>query len=163
MRSLTVVLIVTLVLSAGAVVAAEREANQTTLWIYHLDQFVTTHPQLTAEQRAIVAEGRRLLQEGVLERLQSPVATESQAARKALDAFIARASASFTRGLYSEAFVRLERGPRAKPPLAATAMIPDCDCSPSDGNCGECVTGSCRVMPDGCGTFGTSICYGLCW
>jgi hypothetical protein len=147
---------------------AERASDptlQTDLWISHLKRFMAAH-ELTGEQQAVVAEGSDLLANGLLRRIHSAAAGEATEARSALSSFKARASRVFSKELYIEAFVRLERPSsllKAGVPGSATPQIPYCDCDPSTGDCaGECVTGHCRVMPDGCGIFGSQICYGLC-
>jgi hypothetical protein len=140
---------------------------ETNLWIAHLDQYQAQHSELTEEQQSVILQGRDLLAAGLLHRLRSADARDAADARDLFEAFKARASNAFSRAAYAEAFVRLGRpssSRQSNAPGGAVSMIPDCDCNPSLGDCGgECVTGSCRVMPDGCGTFGTSICYGLCW
>jgi hypothetical protein len=167
---LTVILALSVSAADGAAVipagSPSDPALQTDLWISHLKNFAAAHPELTNEQRGVVSEGSELLAEGLLRHLRSTAAGEVADARKALEAFKTRASELFSRELYAEAFVRLERpAVPLKPgvPGSATPRIPDCDCNPTSGACGECVTGSCRVMPDGCGTMGTDLCYGLCW
>jgi len=141
-------------------------ATKTDLWIAHLTSFLATHSDLTAEQRAVVVEGRELLADGLLSRLHSPSAKEAADARAALSSLKMRASASLPKALYAEAFVRLPRPASSAPqtlPGSAMPMITNCNCEPNTGDCpGECLTGSCRIMPDGCGIFGTDICTGLC-
>ncbi|HEV7922432.1 MAG TPA: bacteriocin fulvocin C-related protein [Thermoanaerobaculia bacterium] len=140
----------------------QRPAAPTELWITHLERFVAAHPELTEEQRAVVADGTRLLAGGLLQKVRSAVPE----AKSALASFKARAASSFSKELYREAFVRLERPSvslRAELPGGATPRIPYCDCVPNSGDCGgECVTGVCRAMPEGCGIFGTDACFGLC-
>jgi len=175
MRVLTCVLFAVLTLSAVAaeVTDCEYEASgseravRAELWIQHLDQFAATHPGLTDEQRSIVLAGRELLSGGVLQSLQSSAPKQVEAARRSMLAFEARASQSFSRELYAEAFVRLaERPQRARTSgIQLVSMLkPECFCNPNYNECGggECFTGGCLVMPDGCGTFGWDICTGLC-
>ena len=149
-----------LVLTSALSVTPSHHAVQTELWLSHLTRFAVEHPGLTTEQQSIVAEGRDLLSAGILGRVHSPDTREADEARRTLVSFKARASSAFPKALYTEAFVRLLR---PEVPGKAIAMIPNCDCNPSTGDCGgECVTGACRVQPDGCGLFGTDLCYGLC-
>ena len=163
MRSLVWTLLCLLLVLPAA--AATRDAK-TDLWIAHLTQFTAAHPELTDEQRSVVFQGVDLLAAGMLKQLHSPTASEAADARRALDTFKARAAGAFPKPLYAEAFVRLGRSPlpaKLEKPGGAAPRIPDCDCAPGSGDCaGDCVTGSCRVMPD-CGAFGTDICTGLCW
>ena len=134
------------------------------LWIAHLDYFTAAHPQLSDEQKSIVAQGRALLAGGLLAKLRSKDGREAADTRRALEAFKGRASSAFSRELYAEAFVRLNQPRLATPgvPGGATSMMPDCECSGS-GECGgfECYNVTCRFQP-GCGMFGTEICVGLC-
>jgi len=141
-------------------------ALQTNLWISHLARYEAMHSGLTDEQRSILLQGRDLLAAGLLRRLGSPNAGEAADAHSALAEFKARASNAFSMEAYAEAFVRLGRSSssrQSRVPGAAVPMVPYCDCNPGSGECGgECVTGSCRAMPDGCGIFGTDPCFGLC-
>jgi hypothetical protein len=147
-----------------AVYARFDGAAKAELWTLHLEKFVAAHPELTDPQRAIIAEGRDLLASGVLKALKSTSSTEVEDARNAILAFEVRATRLFSRELYSAAFVRL--GPPAKSAsvLQVSSLRPECFCNPYYDSCsgGECYTGACLVMPEGCGTFGWDICTGMC-
>jgi hypothetical protein len=143
-------------------------ALQTNLWVSHLTRFASVHSEMTDEQRSIVLQGRDLLAGGLLLRLHSSDVREAATARGVLAAFKTRASDSFSREAYAEVFVRLRQpssSSRLRPPSSAIPTVPYCDCNSYTGECGggACVTGSCRAMPEGCGTFGTDACFGLCW
>ena len=136
------------------------QSTATDLWVSHLTRFADTHSELTEEQRAIVLEGRDLVADGLLGRFRSADPREAAAARTALASFKTRAASAFSRELYAEAFVR---PPQLHAPARALPMVPNCDCNPGGGEClSDCVTGSCRAMPEGCGTFGLDACFGLC-
>jgi hypothetical protein len=147
-------------------VSSYDPALRAELWISHLTRFVGVHTELTDEQRSIVLQGRDLVSAGLLRRLHSPDAREAADARTALATFKARASSSFSRDVYAEAFIRLEKPKspsRIRPPSSAIPMVPDCDCSSATGECpGSCMSG-CRATPEGCGTFDGDPCFGLCW
>jgi hypothetical protein len=152
-----------------AVVSRYEGPLQTELWALHLSRFTSAHPELTDEQRSVVFEARGLLATGLLQSLRSPDPEVAEAARNALLYFEARASRSFTKELYAEAFVRLgpaiPRTPAEREAWMKVAPLsPDCYCNPNFDDCGggECFTGGCRVMPDGCGTFQAWICTGFC-
>jgi hypothetical protein len=154
MRSITCLFTLIFALSAYSA----DQTLQTDRWISHLTRYEATHSELTDEQRSILLQGRDLLAAGLLRQLRSSDTREAADAHRVLDAFKARASNAFSRDAYAEAFIRLGRAPRT-----AVSMVPECDCNASTGECGgECVTGSCRAMPEGCGTFGTDACFGLC-
>lgn len=134
------------------------------LWMLHLEKFVVAHPELTDAQRAVIAEGRVLLASGVLQALKSKSSAEVEDARNAMLTFEARATPLFSRELYSAAFVRLGPPTKSTSILQVSSLRPECFCNPNYNECsgGECFTGGCLVMPDGCGTFGTDICTGMC-
>lgn len=145
-------------LSIGAAEPPLLPAADTDRWIAHLSQFAASHPGLTAAQQAIVTEGQELLRQGLRAKFRSPDAEEAADARRTLEAFKLRASRAFSRQLFADAFLRI-----AKPPRDASAMAPDCDCNDYTGEClSDCVTGSCRAMPEGCGFMGFDACFGLC-
>jgi hypothetical protein len=134
------------------------------LWTLHLEKFVAAHPELTDPQRAMIAEGTELLASGVLKALKSTSSVEVEDARNAILAFEARATRLFSRELYSAAFVRLGPPTKSASVLQVSSLRPECFCNPYYDECsgGECYTGLCWVMPDGCGTFGWDICTGMC-
>jgi hypothetical protein len=134
------------------------------LWMLHLEKFVAAHPELTDAQRAVIAEGRALLASGVLQALKSKSSAEVEDARNAVLTFEARATRLFSRELYSAAFVRLGPPTKSVSVLRVSSLRPECFCNPYYNECsgGECYTGECWVMPEGCGTFGLDICTGMC-
>lgn len=147
-----------------AVYARFDGAAKAELWTLHLAAFVAAHPELTDQQRAVIAEGRELLKSGVLEALKSESSGEAEDARNAMLTFEAKARRLFSRELYSAAFVRLGPPTKSATVLRVNSLRPECYCNPNYDECGggECYTGGCWVMPEGCGTFGWDICTGMC-
>ena len=147
-----------------AVYARFDGAAKAELWTLHLAAFVAAHPELTDQQRAVIAEGRELLKSGVLEALKSESSGEAEDARNAMLTFEAKARRLFSRELYSAAFVRLGPPTKSATVLRVSSLRPECYCNPNYDECGggECYTGGCWVMPEGCGTFGWDICTGMC-
>ncbi len=162
MRALTCLFTLIFALSAHSADQPVNRPANADLWIAHLDRYEAAHSDLTDEQRLVLSQGRDLLAGGLLRQLRSPNGMEAAEAQRMLAAFKARASNAFSREAYAEAFVRLPR-PSSQ---SAVPMYPYCDCNEYTGDCaGECVTGGggCRATPDGCGTFGTDPCFGLCF
>ena len=159
MRRLLCLLAVMFTVTLSADLPSFTSARTHTDWIAHLDRFAAAHPELTNAQKAVVADGRELLEGGLLGRMHSADTAEAAEARRAFESFQARAMRTFSNALFNEGFTR-----PAQPGTKSRAMIPDCDCDPNAGDCpGDCVTGSCRVMPEGCGLWGQGICWGRCW
>ncbi len=147
-----------------AVYARFDAAAKAELWTLHLAQFVAAHQELTDQQHAVIAEGRALLASGVLQALKSESSDEVEDAKHSMLTFEAKARRSFSRELYSAAFVRLGPPTKSTTVLRVNSLRPECYCNPNYDECwgGECYTGLCWVMPDGCGTFGWDLCTGMC-
>ncbi|HYI09577.1 MAG TPA: bacteriocin fulvocin C-related protein [Thermoanaerobaculia bacterium] len=170
MRIASCVLFVGLTLSVVAAdvpyaTSGSEPAARAALWVQHLENFVAAHPELTEEQRSFITEGRALLEGGVLQALRSAEPREVESARAAMKGFEARASRSFSRELFAQAFVRLGRKQRQSTGIVQVPNLrPECFCNPMWDECsgGECYTGECLVMPEGCGPFGWGNCTGMC-
>ncbi len=147
-----------------AVYARFDGAAKAGLWTLHLEKFVAAHPELTDEQRVLIAEARELLGSEVLQALESKSPAEVADAKNAIQAFEGRATKSFSRELYSAAFVRLGPPTKSTTVLRVASFRPDCYCNPNFDECdgGACSTGWCWTTPYGCGTFGGSMCTGMC-
>jgi hypothetical protein len=139
--------------------------RQQELWAIHLERFLAAHPDLTADQRAVVFQALGLLRASVLERLRSADPAVALQARADLDALDHRAKAVLGRELAQEAIERLASQP-AEPKHFTAAPLDLCYCSTTyqDVCGGGFVCGSdLRCTPDlMCGPFGWDACDGTC-
>lgn len=140
------------------------------LWILHLTNFLKNRPELTVEQRSLVFEAVGLMQTRTLDLTPVDAKLDSPSNRALFD-FERRAHLAFDKETYRAAFVLL--GPaqiklpdRVKMGVRSDGV--DCDCNTGDDTCHPSSQGcqtwtACDWTVDGCGTFGTYWCDGLCW
>jgi hypothetical protein len=143
-----------------------KSSVRVAVWMHNMDQFAVRHPQLTAEQRTVLAEGRELLATpNYFDIVQSspswPLKQQRLAAHKE------RAERAFSRQMLYEAFIRIGEEPFAGAKIVRPdSKTPPCNCI----NGFECYyVGSCVVDPDNvclmtntCGWWGGDWCTGTC-
>jgi hypothetical protein len=141
-----------------AIFSAVTPSVRSSLWREQLRRF-ESQPDLTATQRALVAEGRTLVTPALYER--EPAATH------AYQQFWARAAESFVSEGQRRAWSDLgsmagAASAAARPPKKANADW--CQCSTASGgfDCGGvCIAADCQPF-GGCGSSGTNWCNGFC-
>jgi hypothetical protein len=142
-----------------AIFSAVTPSVRASLWQEQLRRF-ESQSDLTATQRALVAEGRTLVTPALYER--------EPAAMAAYQKFWSRASESFVSFDQRRAWGDLgslagATSPAARPPKKSGADWCQCSTSNSAFDCGggACYGGGCLEF-GGCGSSGTALCNGTC-
>lgn len=142
-----------------AIFSAVTPSVRASLWQEQLRRY-ESQADLTASQRALVAEGRTLVTTALYER--------EPAAMAAYQKFWSRAEVSFTSFDERRAWADLGSMAGAAAPAAARppkkASADSCQCATSAGSfdCGgTCFGGNCEPFT-GCGPSGTAWCNGVC-
>jgi len=131
-------------------------AMQGDVWLLHLDEFMVNHPELTAEQRAVIYEGIGLLASGAIEP-RGLDGSATPAVQYAVGVFGERAKSVHGPQLAFLAFANLSREHSAigLPPTATARprtnapLLPgqdECQCSGDSDWCGDeeiCKVGDC--------------------
>lgn len=146
------------------------------LWLLHLEQFLSEHPQLTPNQRGVVLEAIGLLATGALqERANSE---DPEGMTDSLARLERHIEAEFPFELARAAFAQL--GPSAPPgdrprgpglqPRPEVYVGLDCDCNVNHPFC-DTITNptpycsskkACKALASGCGWLWLQRCDGLC-
>ena len=140
-----------------AIFSAVTPSVRASLWQEQLRRF-EAQPDLTAAQRALVAEGRTLVTPALYER--------QPAAMAAYQMFWSRAETSFVsfdqRRAWADLGSMAGAAPAAaRPPKKLGAEWCQCSTSSTVDCGGPCYGGTCEPY-SGCGSSGTSWCNGLC-
>jgi hypothetical protein len=141
-----------------AIFSAVTPSVRASLWQEQLRRF-ESQSDLTAAQRALVAEGRTLITPALYER--------QPAAMAAYQNFWSRAETSFVSFDQRRAWGDIGSmagavTPAARPPKKAGADWCQCNISTGLFDCGGvCYGGGCLEF-GGCGSSGTAVCNGIC-
>ena len=139
------------------------------LWTMHLHTFLTSHTELTADQKGVIYYGIGLLSSGLLEDAELQKGTEGQLLAQIKSHFTPTTAEMIFRQLGSHETIL--SGSHLTPTLGGVvrAMMVDCDCSVESNWCDwisnptpYCRSVQCLPHIDGCGTFWNHACDGLC-
>lgn len=152
-----------------AIFAALPAPAKSQVWRQHLDRWTESHPDLSADQSALIKEARAFLDSDLFEVMDDPARYQAHVDR--LRDFEEKALDVMTADEVSSAFVDLgSLRPAAyqiddiKPPKKS-----NCDCAVGTPGlvraCPKgqtCKDGGCTKTPAGCGLFTYIQCHGLC-
>lgn len=130
-----------------------------TLMREHLDRW-TRQPDLTGDQRSLLAEARELLTPTLYSRHDGPE-------HEALSQLWSRAASAFPSNEDRRRWFDLAPSTeslRSTARASTNAGDPPCECNwlRAWPQCSNCIGGGCEASGDGCGPFGAYACNGMC-
>jgi hypothetical protein len=145
-----------------AIFSAVSPSVRASLWREQLRRF-ESQPELTAAQRALVAEGRTLVTTALYEREPAAMQSYQQFWSRAAESFVATEQRRAWSDLGAVAGA-VSPSAAARPPKGkSNAEWCQCSTASSAFDCGGgiCFGGNCEPF-SGCGSSGTNWCNGLC-
>jgi hypothetical protein len=145
------------------------------LWSYHLSLFLAAHPELSEQQRAVIAEARQQIASIHFFEI-VPASPEWPSKRASLEALTIKANATFTPALVREAFLKLGTGASAlrTDERSVTSIVAPhaettypCECHSATWDCSgwnsSCIYGGDFCFERiGCGFWHEDSCDGMC-
>jgi hypothetical protein len=151
----------------GALSAEEKAAA----WTSHLEAYLSSHPELTAAQAAVIQDALDLVRGPEIFAVQRGDSHWTASVQEPLRNLETKALAVFPRDQFKAIFTELGGDTTTTLPggrkLATGAAVayPVCNCSTLSDYCSGasyCLAGGCWKQTSGCGTFWRYACDGLC-
>ncbi|WP_437337215.1 bacteriocin fulvocin C-related protein [Sorangium sp. So ce394] len=148
-----------------AIVSTFDPEAKSSFWKEHFRHYMAAHPELTAEQAAFIQKLGASASADFFSRSPGDAAAEA-----IIDNLSREGLMLFDKDSLGQIIAQLGPDTEEKGSVggATTYLMgaPNCVCSTKDDWCGSsnhCQSGSCRWLPNSCGTFGWRACDGLCY